>query len=46
MSAVGATDEGTGYCSSCFTGDYPVPLGDESSRNGQLIKLRMTDSGD
>ncbi len=46
MSAVGAADDGTGYCSSCFTGDYPVPLGDESSRHGQLIKLRMTDSGD
>jgi amidophosphoribosyltransferase len=27
MQAVGAAGDGDGYCSACFTGDYPVPLG-------------------
>jgi amidophosphoribosyltransferase len=41
MAAVGSTDEGTGYCSACFTGKYPVPL----DAGGQLVKLRMTKGG-
>jgi amidophosphoribosyltransferase len=27
MAAVGAERDGTGFCSACFTGSYPVPLG-------------------
>ena len=26
MDAVGSDAEGTGYCSACFTGQYPLPL--------------------
>jgi amidophosphoribosyltransferase len=38
MAAVGAPEGGAGYCSACFTGQYPVPLGrpDEA----QLVQLR------
>jgi amidophosphoribosyltransferase len=38
MAAVGADADGTGYCSACFTGAYPVPLG----RPGEapLVQLR------
>lgn len=37
MAAVGSTNEktGQGYCSACFTGKYPVALG-----NDQLVTLR------
>ncbi len=44
MAAVGAgaapdgTGCGAGYCSACFTGNYPVPLGKVGS--GDLVKLR------
>jgi amidophosphoribosyltransferase len=31
-------DVGAGYCSACFTGNYPVPLGKAGS--GELVKLR------
>jgi len=40
MAAVGSDPEATGYCSSCFTGNYPVPLGDAATRNGKLVALR------
>ena len=36
MQAVGTSD-GAGYCSACFTGKYPVPLGHEN-----LVQLRRT----
>jgi amidophosphoribosyltransferase len=36
MSAVGAPVSGKGYCSACFTGKYPVPLGQGSD----LVQLR------
>jgi len=39
MAAVGASADGVGYCSACFTGDYPVPLG---GTDGQLIPLRKS----
>lgn len=45
MEAVGTDPDGTGYCSACFTGKYPVPLDsstgheDESERNPlQLLR--------
>ena len=31
-------DVGAGYCSACFTGNYPVPLGKAGA--GELVKLR------
>jgi amidophosphoribosyltransferase len=34
MAAVGS-DDGSGYCSACFTGNYPVPLG-----QSDLVQLR------
>jgi len=43
MGAVGgssATATGGGYCSACFTGNYPVPLG--RRQNGALVPLRRT----
>jgi amidophosphoribosyltransferase len=45
MRAVGATEKGTGFCSACFTGVYPVPLGAAPSRtsSGELIQLRRSD---
>jgi amidophosphoribosyltransferase len=36
MSAVGAAVSGKGYCSACFTGKYPVPLG----QGADLVQLR------
>jgi amidophosphoribosyltransferase len=36
MRAVGAPLEGTGFCSACFTGKYPVLLED---KNAQVIRL-------
>jgi amidophosphoribosyltransferase len=40
MAAVGAGADGAGYCSACFTGQYPVPLGrpDEAA----LVQLRRS----
>jgi amidophosphoribosyltransferase len=43
MVAIGAGAEkggecGAGYCSACFTGNYPVPLGKAGA--GELVKLR------
>jgi amidophosphoribosyltransferase len=40
MAAVGTTPDGNGYCSACFTGNYPVSLGkpDEAA----LVQLRRT----
>jgi len=35
MRAVGAEADGKGYCSACFTGNYPVPLG-----TAALVQLR------
>jgi amidophosphoribosyltransferase len=40
MKAVGAPGDGTGYCSACFTGKYPVPLQDPADESGELITLR------
>jgi amidophosphoribosyltransferase len=42
MQAVGADADGTGYCSACFTGNYPVALGDNKGE-GELIPLRRRD---
>jgi amidophosphoribosyltransferase len=38
MAAVGASQSGDGYCSACFTGDYPVAL----ATGGQLSVLRTS----
>jgi amidophosphoribosyltransferase len=35
MSAVSGSTSGSGYCSACFTGNYPVALGTEN-----LVQLR------
>lgn len=41
MAAVGvAGDVGLGYCSACFTGAYPVPLG--KGGDGDLVRLRRS----
>ena len=37
MQAVGS-DTGKGYCSACFTGKYPVPLG--HGAGADLVQLR------
>lgn len=42
MRAVAASPDGTGYCSACFTGNYPVPLGAASGDDPALVKLRTT----
>ncbi len=43
MASVGASDgksgSGTGYCSACFTGEYPVALGSQSEP--ALVQLRV-----
>ena len=42
MTAVGTPsteDDGEGYCSACFTGNYPVPLG---KGQGDLVSIRRT----
>ena len=41
MQAVGA-EGGEGHCSACFTGDYPVPLGDRAHPGGELVQLRTS----
>lgn len=43
MASVGALNGGEGFCSACFTGDYPVPLGTDED-TGELVKLRMSRS--
>lgn len=40
MAAVGADAAGSGYCSACFTGKYPVPLGKRDS-DGELVQLSL-----
>lgn len=40
MHAVAAPADGAGYCSACFTGNYPVPLGPASGDDAALVKLR------
>jgi len=40
MESVGATPSGAGYCSACFTGEYPLALEDPADENGELITLR------
>ncbi len=40
MASVGAASSGEGYCSACFTGRYPVPLG--QSDEAELVKLRRS----
>lgn len=48
MTSVKTDAAGTGYCSACFTGQYPVPLGVEGSgeggggKDGSLVKLRLS----
>ncbi|MBA3818227.1 MAG: amidophosphoribosyltransferase [Deltaproteobacteria bacterium] len=37
MTAVKGEDSGAGYCSACFTGNYPVALGE-----GNLVQIRST----
>jgi amidophosphoribosyltransferase len=39
MAAVGSSPAGEGYCSACFTGEYPVPLSSEAA--GDLVPLRL-----
>jgi hypothetical protein len=39
MAAVDAPAAGDGFCSACFTGSYPVPLG-KASDGGDLVRLR------
>ena len=36
MTAVGSGGETGGYCSACFTGNYPVALG-----KSELVQLRV-----
>jgi len=44
MGAVGAPAEGTGFCSACFTGNYPVALSKTvGADGGELISLRSGD---
>lgn len=38
MEAVGSNASGEGYCSACFTGNYPIPF--ENGSSGALIDLR------
>ncbi|RMH44197.1 MAG: amidophosphoribosyltransferase [Deltaproteobacteria bacterium] len=42
MESVDAPAAGDGYCSACFTGNYPVPLADPKDENGELITLRRS----
>jgi amidophosphoribosyltransferase len=37
MRAVHASAEGTGFCSACFSGDYPVPI--RASAGGPVVRL-------
>jgi len=40
MSAVGSDADGTGYCSACFTGSYPLPV-ERDGAEGDLVELRI-----
>jgi amidophosphoribosyltransferase len=40
MSAVSGDPTGSRYCSACFTGAYPVPLGNQNSDLVQLRRVR------
>jgi amidophosphoribosyltransferase len=40
MASVGAPSSGEGYCSACFTGNYPVSL--NQSDEAELVKLRRS----
>ncbi len=40
MASVESDAAGTGYCSACFTGDYPVAVGRDTPRGGDLVTLR------
>lgn len=47
MTSVKTDAEGTGYCSACFTGQYPVQLGNgqggpPAASEGSLVKLRLS----
>ncbi len=41
MASVSTDAAGTGYCSACFTGSYPVPLG-AGGVDAPLVKLRTS----
>ena len=41
MAAVSTDAAGSGYCSACFTGNYPVPLGRTSGGEPSLVKLGL-----
>jgi amidophosphoribosyltransferase len=42
MAAVGTGADGEGYCSACFTGKYPIPLGKSpASGEARLVPLRV-----
>ena len=41
MASVSTDAAGTGYCSACFTGNYPVPLGRVATGEASLVKLRL-----
>ena len=41
MRAVGAPPSGDGYCSACFTGNYPVAVGTRTTESN-LVQLRRT----
>jgi amidophosphoribosyltransferase len=42
MASVATDQAGTGYCSACFTGVYPVPLGQGLGGEASLVKLRLS----
>src|SRR5215468_3161919 len=42
MQAVGAPAGGTGYCSACFTGNYPVPFHEQQTKAHPLKLIRNT----
>ncbi|MEZ4359308.1 MAG: amidophosphoribosyltransferase [Kofleriaceae bacterium] len=42
MASVKTDAGGTGYCSACFTGNYPVPLGNDAGGDPSLVKLRLS----
>ena len=41
MGAVQTAADGTGYCSACFTGNYPVAIGSKPTPDGGVVKLRL-----
>jgi amidophosphoribosyltransferase len=42
MQSVGAPAGGTGYCSACFTGNYPVPFREQQNKAHPLKLIRNT----